>query len=334
MALTTQDRSTEGLSQDTTDVIPVLDLSPLNEAAPAPSAVEALAAELRRALTEMGFFFVVNHGVPWAMVEGIFNSARELHALPQPTKDSIPMGKLVGGYLGMGGGTSYASDIAGEVRKPNQNEAFFCHRHGYHTDNQFPPIDGFAARCEAYIDQLIALGGRLLPVLAQSLDLPHDWFVPDFDKPSVTLRLSHYPPMDYDDNEWGLAPHTDSSVFTFLPANEVPGLEIRPAGHDWITPPQLAESYLVNSGDMLKRWTNGVYLSTAHRARNPTDGERYAAPFFYGARDDAVVAPVPTTVNDEAPARWAPSTYGDYQRWFLNRNYENVTGEKVGTFEA
>ena len=156
-----------------TDVIPVLDLSPLNETAPDPAAVAALASDLRRALTEMGFFFIVNHGVPWEMVDGIFDSARNLHALPQPAKDSIPMGKLVGGYLGMGGGTSYASDIAGPVRKPNQNEAFFCHRHGYHESNQFPPIEGFAARVEAYIDQVINLGGRLLGVLAQSLDLPH-----------------------------------------------------------------------------------------------------------------------------------------------------------------
>ena len=62
-----------------------------------------------------------------------------------------------------------------------------------------------------------ALGHRLLPVLAASLRLDPDYFVPHFDVPSVTLRMSHYPAMDYEDNEWGLAPHTDSSIFTFLP---------------------------------------------------------------------------------------------------------------------
>ena len=342
MALTTQDRSTSppperqpGENADSSsDVIPVLDLAPLNDAVPDAAAQAALATELRDALTEVGFFFIVNHGVPAETIEHMFDEARRLHALPQPVKDSIPMGKLAGGYLGMGGGTSYASDIAGPVRKPNQNEAFFCHRHGYHTENQFPPLEDFAQSCESYIDQLIALGSRMLPILALSLDLPPDYFDPHFDEPSVTLRMSHYPPMDYDDNEWGLAPHTDSSVFTFLPANDVPGLEIRPAGYDWIKPPQMAGSYLVNSGDMLKRWTNNVYLSTAHRARNLSAGDRYAVPFFFGARDDAVVDPVPTTVSAEQPARHEPITYGDYQRWFLNRNYQNVTGEKVGKFES
>lgn len=334
MALTTQDRSTAGPAKDSADVIPVLDLAPLNQPVPDPAAQAALAAELGDALTEVGFFFIVNHGVAAGTIEHMFDEARRIHALPQDVKDSIPMGKVVGGYLGMGGGTSYASDIAGPVRKPNQNEAFFCHRHGYHTQNQFPPLDGFAQSCEQYIDQLIALGSRMLPILALSLDLAPEYFDPHFDEPSVSLRMSHYPPMDYDDNEWGLAPHTDSSVFTFLPANDVPGLEIRPAGYDWIKPPQMAGSYLVNSGDMLKRWTNNVYLSTAHRARNLSAGDRYAVPFFYGARDDAVVDPVPTTISEDRPARHEPITYGDYQRWFLNRNYENVTGEKVGQFES
>ena len=78
---------------------------------------------------------------------------------------------------------------------------------------------------------------------------------------------------------------------------------------------------------MLKRWTNGKYLSTAHRASNLSKVDRYAVPFFYGARDDAVVEPVPTTVSPETPSRYEPTTYGDYQRWFIDRNYRGLTGQ-------
>ena len=67
-------------------------------------------------------------------------------------------------------------------------------------------------------------------------------------------------------------------------------------------------------------------LSTAHRASNLSDIERYAVPFFYGARDDAVVEPVSTTVSSESQSRYEPITYGDYQRWFLDRNYRGLTG--------
>jgi isopenicillin N synthase-like dioxygenase len=310
------------------NVIPVLDLSALSDQDE--ERINDLVIQLRTALENVGFFFITNHGISWEMIEGIYEQAKRLHFLPPTEKQSIPMDRTHGGYLDLGGGTSYASEIAGEERKPNQNSAYFIHEGGYREANRYPTLDGFQEATTDYINAVQSLAAKLLPLLALSLGLDRDYFLPHFDVPSVTLRMSHYPVMEYSDNEWGLAPHTDSSIFTFLPANDVPGLEIRPAGHDWIEPPSLPQSFLVNSGDMLKRWTNGRYLSTAHRARNLTTIDRYAVPFFYGARDDAIVEAVPTTVSAKRPARHEAITYGDYQRWFINRNYAAVTGQEVG----
>ena len=313
------------VAEASTELIPVLDLQPLFEGDSAD--VRDLASELRQALEEVGFFSIVNHGIPWGAVEDIYDATRTLHALPQTEKDAITMDRTHGGYLGMGAGTSYASEIAGEVRKPNQNEAFFVHEGGYRESNQYPDIADFRELTASYIERMGALAGSLMTLLALSLDLDADFFAKDFDIPSVTLRMSHYPVMEYSDNEWGLAPHTDSSVFSFLPVNDIPGLEVRPAGYDWIQPAVIPCSFLVNSGDMLKRWTNDRYLSTAHRASNLSTIDRYAVPFFYGARDDAVVKPVPTTVSENNPSRYKPITYGDYQRWFIDRNYRRMTGQ-------
>jgi isopenicillin N synthase-like dioxygenase len=316
------------------DLIPILDLSDLVDGRP--DAVDDLAGRLERALTDIGFFFVVGHGLDWELVRRVYAAAAELHALPVDRLRSIAMDGDHGGYLGYAGGTSYASEIAGEVRTPNLNAAFFVHRGGYRHGNRWPDLPGFRELVDTYMDAATDLARRLLPVLARSLDLPADHFDEAFDDPSVTLRLSHYPPVDYGEHDWGLAPHTDSSIFTLLPDNEVPGLEIRPAGHDWIVPPSLPRSFLVNSGDMLKRWTNHRFRSTAHRARNAGPGpatDRYAIPFFFGARDDAMIEALPTCVGPEDPPQHDPITYGDYQRWFLNRNYAKVTG-RTATEEA
>ncbi len=307
------------------ELIPVLDLAGLT--AGDPDAVPILGRELEAALMEVGFFFVTNHGVPWKLVTDVYDTARELHALPPERLEQAKMDREHGGYLGYGGGTSYASEIAGDVRTPNLNAAFFVHRGGYRLDNRWPDLPGFRSVVDRYMDSVTALARRLLPVLAASLDLPHGYFEPHFDHPSCTLRLSHYPVVDYGENDWGLAPHTDSTIITLLPANDVPGLEIRPAGHDWITPPALPESFLINSGDMLKRWTNHRFRSTAHRARNRSDVDRYAIPFFFGTRDDAVIEALPTCVGPDDPPRHQRITYGDYQRWFLDRNYARVTGQ-------
>ena len=138
---------------------------------------------------QIGFFFLVGHGLPWSMVDAVYGQARRLHALDETVKEAIPMSAQQGGYLRLGGGTSYASAIAGEVRKPNLNAAFFVHRGGYREGNQWPPLEGFRETVDAYIDAMTALAHRLLPLYALALDLDPDHFAPSFDVPSTTLRL-------------------------------------------------------------------------------------------------------------------------------------------------
>ena len=311
-----------------TDLIPVLDLGPF--LAGEPGAAGAAAALLRDALERIGFFFVVDHGLDWSLVTEAYHQARRFHALPAEAKDAIVMDGERSGYLRFGGGTSYASAIAGEVRTPNLNAAFFVQRDPSGRRNQWPDLPGFREAVSAYFDAIAALAHRLLPLYALAVDLPEDHFGPFFaDRPTATLRMSHYPVVDHGPHDWGLAPHTDSSFMTLLPANDIPGLWIRPEGHDWVEPPPLPDSFLVNAGDILARWTNDRFLSTAHRVRNDTGRDRYAIPFFYGARDDAPIEALPTCVSAERPARYPPTTYGDYQRWFRNRNYASYTGEEV-----
>ena len=269
----------------TTEVVPVLDLAGWSRGEP--GAADAVARQLRDALERVGFFFVVNHPIDWSLVEQVYAEAQRLHALPDEAKEAIPMSADRGGYLRLGGGTSYASAIAGEVRKPNLNAAFFVHRNGYRAGNQWPPLEGFRATVDQYMDAMAAFTRSLLPLYARALGLPDGYFSPSFRAPSMTLRLSHYPVVDHEDDQWGLAPHTDSTFMTLLPANDVPGLWIRPEGMDWIEPPALPRSFLVNSGDILRRWTNDRFLSTAHRVLNRAGTDRYAMPFLMRPEDFA-----------------------------------------------
>lgn len=326
-----------------TDLIPVLDLEPF--LAERPGAEQALAEQLRRALEQVGFFFLVGHGLDWALVEGVFDAARRLHALPDEVKAAIPFGRNTGGYLRLGGGTSYASKIAGEVRKPNLNAAYFVHRERAADDpavlagapfrgavNRWPPeelVPGFRAVVLRYCEAMEALGRRLLPLYAGALELPPTAFDDKFVDAQFTLRMSHYPVVEHEDDQWGLAPHTDSGFMTLLPDNEVEGLEIRPEGHDWTRPPALPQSLLVNSGDTLRRWTNDRFLSTAHRVLNASGRDRYAIPFFYDPCVDVPIECLPTCVDDEHPCRYPPTTYGEYLPWFMNRDYAKTTGEEA-----
>jgi isopenicillin N synthase-like dioxygenase len=108
-----------------TETIPVVDLGPY--LAGAPDAVDRAAEELHFALTEIGFYFIVNHGVPAGQIDAVFRQAARFHALPLDEKLEVKLDKHNVGYLPVRGDTLRTSTVA-TVTKANINEAFFVAR--------------------------------------------------------------------------------------------------------------------------------------------------------------------------------------------------------------
>jgi isopenicillin N synthase-like dioxygenase len=316
-----------------TDAIPVLDLGPF--LAGEPGALERLGAELRRAFTEVGFYFIRNHGVPQSLVDEAFAAAARFHAQPLDAKLAMPFDSNNQGYLGMRGNTSRMNAVDG-IKKPNANEAVFFKRDlpADHPDvlagkrfrgvNRWPSdLPGFRETALAYSTALEGLGKRLVPIYATALGMPADWFDDKFREPMFTLRMTHYPQQEptAPEDEWGLAPHADTSFMTILAQNKVPGLSLRLPDGKWIDAPALEGCFLVNGGMMLRRWTNHTFLATPHRVTNRSGQERYAIPFFMDCSYDAVMAAVPSCVTAENPVRYPPFTYLDFMSEYSGANY-------------
>jgi isopenicillin N synthase-like dioxygenase len=311
--------------------IPVVDLGPY--LAGEPRAANRAADTLRHALEEVGFYFVVNHPVPPRLVADVFEQARRFHALPLDAKLALRLNKHNIGYLPVASSVSRASTID-QVKKPNVVAALFLKRDRppAHPDvladvlfrglNQWPAdLPGFRERCLEYFHAMEGFCHRLLPLYARALELPADWFDQPFREAQITLRLSHYPPIAREPEQYGISGHTDSGFMTLLPDNDVEGLEIRPAGREWTPAPSIPGSFLVNSGDILKRWTNDRFLSTEHRVRNPETRDRYAVPYFFDPETHWPIECLPTCQSAENPPRYAVTTYERYLAWFTNGNY-------------
>jgi len=97
---------------------------------------------------------------------------------------------------------------------------------------------------------------------------------------------------------------------------------VRASSGDWLDVPYVPESFAVNAGDMMHRWTNGRFKSTPHRALPPVGRDRYAIPFFLGPHVDTVIACLPTCQGPDNPARFPPITYEDYLVWWYDANYK------------
>ncbi len=321
-----------------TEIIPVLDLAPY--LAGEPGAAERLAAELRHALTEIGFYFIVNHGVPAEQIREVYRQAARFHAQPLERKLAVRIDRHNVGYLPFKGDTLRTSTVA-TVTKANLNEALFVARdlppdhpdvqadRRFRSANRWPPgLPGFREAIVAYCDAMERLARKLVPLYARALDLPADYFDAPFAEPQYKLRITHYPPQaDAPEDEFGIAPHTDTSFLTLVAPNAVPGLAIRTQSGRWIEPPAIPDAYVVNGGQLLQRWTNDRFLATPHRAVNRSGGERYALAFFCDARIDWPVAAVPTCVGPDNPPKYETTCYTDYMVRYQQRTY-NVFGER------
>ena len=297
-------------------MIPVIDLSDYR--AGVHGAREAAAGELRTALCDVGFFSIVGHGLAWNQITEIYDWAARYHALADEAK--LRPGTLSAATMGYS--PMQGEQISG--RKPSLNAAFFMARPGS-ARNRWPELDGFEAACSAYYRLLEGFcRDWLLPLYAVAVELNPHWFQQFFKPALATLRLTHYPPAPVAADQWGIDPHADAGFMTMLPANRVGGLHIKLASGDWFEAGQEPESFIVNAGDTLHRWTNGRFRSTVHRVVNTSGIDRYAIPFFYDPRVDTVIEPLPSCCSASNPAQWATTTYRELLTTFMGRAYQTV----------
>ena len=67
--------------------IPVIDVGPAFRGEPC--GLDGVAAEVRRASEQVGFFYIAGHGVPQAIIDGAFAASREFHAMPAAEKQAL-----------------------------------------------------------------------------------------------------------------------------------------------------------------------------------------------------------------------------------------------------
>lgn len=179
-------------------------------------------------------------------------------------------------------------------------------------------IDRFAALCNETCT-------RILSLLALGLEIPEDFFTSRHDPTKGStgsiLRYLYYPSIfspstaSYKhDEDVRAGAHSDYGSITLLfqrPGQ--PGLEIRTPEGNWAPVPIVprgpeADEFpfppiLVNIGDLLSYWTDGLLKSTVHRVvfplaeqRSPNPQDRYTLVYFCHPLDSTALVPVPSEI--------------------------------------
>ena len=307
------------------DSLPIIDLESLGESDS--HSLSRIAADVGAACRDVGFFYVVNHGVGASLMAEAFARSRAFFALPVADKRKLAI-EAVGGNRGYSGLLHEALDPA---VGPDMKEAFnvgldlapddpeLISGQPFRSLNAWPNLPGFRETTLAYFSACAALGARLHRAFALNLGLDPDFFADKFDRPMATLRLLHYPaPPRGSDPRTGAGEHTDYGNLTLLATDDVGGLEVRTRAGRWIEAPVVRGAFIVNIGDCLMRWTNDVYVSTPHRVINRSLKERYSIAFFYDPNPDAMVETIPSCVREGEFTRYPPIPAADYLKLRLD----------------
>ncbi len=317
------------------DRIPVIDLAPIISGDP--GAKIKVAMELGSAAQTLGFAVVAGHGIDPIIGTALRDVALGFFDLPLEEKLVIrrPKNDQNRGYIPYGEETLVR--MAGGSSPPDYKEVFaigpdnipdepyFTGPGSYPSfaPNLWPVAPINLRSCMlAYWEKMEALMRTIAEALAISLSLPGDTFADILDHTHTSqLRLLHYPAVrgDAEPGQLRAGAHTDVGMMTILRNDPVPGgLQIKMRDGGWADAPAVDDSYILNIGDLLMRWSNDRLVSTSHRVVLPPAGadelsRRLSIGFFVGPRYNAMVECLPTCSNLDNPPRYAPISVHDYR---------------------
>lgn len=304
--------------------IPLVDVSGLMSANPEKR--KAAVMELDRAARDVGFIYIAGHGVPEETMAGLKQAAKALFDLPMETKMDHYIGKSTNhrGYVpqgeefyGEGGGDlKEAFDTAMDL--PADDPDYLAGNRMLGPNVWPKHVANHKAAVDRYYEAVIALGKDLLRGFAMGLGLPEETFVQHVNKPTSQLRLIHYWETDTvvgaeeqtNRQRMGIGAHTDYELFTIL-LPTAPGLQVLRNDGEWIDAPPVEGTFVINIGDMLENWSNGVYIANSHRVDRVSE-ERYSFPLFFATDYDTVVAPRPELIAEGTQTKYGPISAGDH----------------------
>ncbi|ERS96173.1 hypothetical protein HMPREF1624_07709 [Sporothrix schenckii ATCC 58251] len=292
-----------------------------------------VAAEVYTACSQIGFFYIKNHGVDLDLIAkcqkaGLCFFQDQTHE----QKMELSMSRNPTEYFGYAPKAGTMPD--GAIKRRMYETIHW----GYEAEldpeatgpwdssyNFYPPDDtipGFRDLMREYYGAIMVLARRLLKILALGLQLDEDYFDQFTKHPNVMLALNYYEAAAPQNPEGsGIFAHSDLEVFTILCQDEVKSLEVLSNTGKWLPANPIPGHFVVNVGDTLSMWTNGLLQSTIHRAYNIEGKTRLSMPFFFGADNEAVIEAFPSCVTADNPARFNPIQIGSYHKERIHLQY-------------
>jgi isopenicillin N synthase-like dioxygenase len=304
-------------------LVPVVDIGPLRDGSDPLGAARAL----HQASRDSGFIYVSNHGIDLAVLDEAYHQALSFFRQSADDKQALGISDKHRGFLQMGRARMEANTL------PDYKESFIwgIEDASGHTPEDHPlrganrwPHDMPRLRESGrhFFEAADRVARDLLRGFALGLGLQPGFFLRSCALPMSRAAFVYYPPQEIRPgiDQYGVAPHTDFGVLTVLRQDEVGGLQVQDAQGRWVDAPPIPGTLVVNVGDLLSRWTNGVYRSTPHRVINASGRERLSLVLAFDPDPETLVDAREVFPSQEPLA--PPIRCGDYLTWRFGKSFD------------
>ncbi|KAI9368473.1 hypothetical protein BJX61DRAFT_537242 [Aspergillus egyptiacus] len=260
---------------------------------------DAETQRLSKACEELGFFYLdLRDAGPLSQIlfdaDRLFQAGVDLFELPLDEKKRYDFSaqKSYFGYKAQGVGVI---DRQGNL---DRNEFYNVSKDDIMGISEpLPSPDVLKSNSEtlkSFIKNSHSIVTLILNLLNKSLGLPDSTLANIHRLQSISgdqVRFVKAPPQPVDDRRTALGEHTDFGSVTIL-FNRLGGLQVLPPGDDaeWLYVRPLPGHAIVNLGDAMVKFTNGLLRSNIHRVFSPpgqqADCTRYSLVYFARPEDD------------------------------------------------
>ena len=304
-------------------LIPVIDIKPLIDN----SDPVSVATNLYKASQEIGFLYVKGHGIPQLVIDNARSDAMNFFNLSNSRKQQVSLHGVHRGWIGPN------RAIMDKNMKADLKESFIwgaeiskeqlSNKHYAYGENRWPisPPD-FKDHSLAFFEQTDIVARQLLRGFALSLGLEEDFFMSDGTQALTRASYVFYPSQSekMGKDQFGVGPHTDFGVLTVLSQDHIGGLQVLDLKGEWVHAPPIEGTLVVNVGDLLSRWTDGIFRSTPHRVVNRSGKERLSLVLAYDPAPSTMIDPLDVLGNHHS-TQHKPITCGDYLTWRFEKSF-------------